>query len=100
MPAVQHRLVSWRPSLLPRTIRIPLPADDPELEKKLAAEAGRGKPPPAPSRPLAPDDDDEDDEDDELELDDDDDDEDLVVFTAKEAAGALATIYGFVKPLL
>ncbi len=33
------------------------------------------------------------------ELDDDDDDEDLVVFTAKEAAGALATIYGFVRPL-
>ena len=40
------------------------------------------------------------DEDDELELDDDEDDEDLVVFTAKEAAGALATIYGFVKPYL
>ena len=39
-------------------------------------------------------------EDDELELDDDEDDEDLVVFTAKEAAGALATIYGFVKPFL
>ena len=31
-------------------------------------------------------------EDDELELDDDDDDEDLVVFTAKEAAGAMATV--------
>ena len=29
----------------------------------------------------------------ELELDDDEDDEDLVVFTAKEAAGALATVY-------
>jgi ATP-binding cassette, subfamily B, bacterial len=28
------------------------------------------------------------------------DDEDLVVFTAKEAAGALATIYAFVKPYL
>jgi len=32
--------------------------------------------------------------------DDDEDDEDLVVYTAKEAAGALATIYRFVKPLL
>jgi len=42
--------------------------------------------------------DDEDQEDDELELDDED--EDLVVFTAREAAGALATIVGFVKPYL
>jgi ATP-binding cassette subfamily B protein len=41
-----------------------------------------------------------DDEDDELDIDDDGDDEDLVVFTAKEAAGALATIYAFVKPFL
>ena len=48
----------------------------------------------------APADDDKDDEEDELELDDDDDDEDLVVFTAKEAAGAMATIYGFVRPYL
>src|SRR4051812_1264852 len=31
---------------------------------------------------------------------DDEEDEDLVVFTAKEAAGALATIYAFVKPFL
>src|SRR5258705_591791 len=81
--------------------RNPASADDPELEKKLAVEAGAaspvagGKPANAP-----PDDDDEDDEDDELELDDDDDDEALVVFTAKEAAGALSTIYSFVKPLL
>ena len=30
----------------------------------------------------------------------DEDDEELVVYTAKEAAGALATIYGFVKPFL
>src|SRR3984957_8498697 len=44
--------------------------------------------------------DDEDDDDDELEGDDEEHDEDLVVFTAKEAAGALATIYGFVKPFL
>ncbi|GAA0007440.1 ABC transporter ATP-binding protein [Bradyrhizobium diazoefficiens] len=49
---------------------------------------------------LEDDEDDEDEEDDELELDDDDEDEDLVVFTAREAAGALATILGFVKPYL
>src|SRR3984885_5574011 len=47
-----------------------------------------------------PADDDEEDEGDELELDDDEDDEELVVYTAKEAAGALATIYGFIKPFL
>src|SRR5215467_9221173 len=53
----------------------------------------------------APPDDAEEDEDegeeDELELElDDDEDEDLVVFTAQEAAGALSTVYGFVKPFL
>jgi len=48
---------------------------------------------------LPPDDDGQDDED-ELELEGDEDDEELVVYTAKEAAGALATIYGFVKPFL
>ena len=47
----------------------------------------------------------DDDEDDELEVEpeleeDDDDEEDLVVFTAREAAGALATVYRFVKPHL
>ncbi len=87
--------------------RNPASADDPELEKKLALEA-------APAAPVAgakaagvkaagappDDDDDEEDDDDELELDDDEDDEELVVYTAKEAAGALATIYGFVKPFL
>ncbi|OKO87002.1 ABC transporter ATP-binding protein [Bradyrhizobium sp. AS23.2] len=62
-----------------------------ELDDKLAAAA---KP------DLEDDEDDEDEEDDELELDDDDEDEDLVVFTAREAAGALATILGFVKPFL
>jgi ATP-binding cassette subfamily B protein len=40
------------------------------------------------------------DEENELEIEDDDDEEDLVVFTAKEAAGALATIWAFVKPYL
>ncbi len=43
---------------------------------------------------------DEEDEDDLLELDDDDEDEDLVVFTAREAAGALATVWGFIRPYL
>ena len=81
----------------------PASADDPvapELEKKPAvgtapatrAAGGKTAAPPPP--------DDDDDEDDEPEIDDDEDDEDLVVFTAKEAAGALATVYAFVKPFL
>jgi ATP-binding cassette, subfamily B, bacterial len=73
--------------------------DDPELKKKLAAGADSGVPGGKAST-APPADDDEEDEDEELELDEDEDDEDLVVFTAKEAAGALATIYGFVKPYL
>src|SRR5580692_8819683 len=57
------------------------------VEKRLANTANRtGGGKPAASSPV----DDEDDE----------DDEELVVFTAKEAAGALATIYAFVKPFL
>jgi ATP-binding cassette subfamily B protein len=75
-------------------------ADDPvasELAAKLAAAAASrtgGKP--AATSPV-----DDDDDEDEDELDEDeDDDEELVVFTAKEAAGALATIYAFVKPFL
>ncbi|MEO8322496.1 MAG: ABC transporter ATP-binding protein, partial [Bradyrhizobium sp.] len=79
--------------------RNPASADDPELEKKLAVEAASSGPVAGGKAAGAPPDDDEDD-DDELELDDDDDDEDLVVFTAKEAAGALSTIYAFVKPHL
>jgi len=77
----------------------PASADDPELAKKLAAGAAPaggvagGK---AADTPPS----DEEDKDDKIELDDDDDDEDLVVFTAKEAAGAMATIYGFVRPYL
>jgi len=78
--------------------RKPASADDPELEKKLVIEAleaaGVGKAAGAP-----PGSDKEDDEA-ELELDDDEDDEDLVVFTAKEAAGAMATMYGFTKPFV
>lgn len=80
--------------------RNPASADDPELEKKLAVEPGAAGPAVGGKAASAPDDDDEEDEDDELELDDDDDDEDLVVFTAKEAAGALSTIFAFVKPIL
>jgi ATP-binding cassette, subfamily B, bacterial len=81
--------------------QVPAGADDPaapELRKKLAADTD------APRRaigdkPLPPDDEDKDD-DEALDLDEDEEDEDLVVFTAKEAAGALATIYAFVKPYL
>jgi ATP-binding cassette subfamily B protein len=77
-------------------------ADDPkalEAEKKLTAaiEAGGRI---ATDKAQPPADDEEDGEDNELELDDDEDDEELVVYTAKEAAGALATIYAFVKPFL
>ncbi|MFQ3454593.1 ABC transporter ATP-binding protein [Bradyrhizobium sp. UFLA01-814] len=74
-------------------------ADDPELKKKPASgppvAAASTKPAAAPA-----DDEEDEDADDEFELDDDDDDEDLVVFTAKEAAGALSTIFGFVRPIL
>jgi ATP-binding cassette, subfamily B, bacterial len=74
-------------------------SDASELDAKLAAAAATrtgGKP--AAASPV--DDDDEDDAgEDELD-EDDEDDEELVVFTAKEAAGALATIYAFVKPFL
>ena len=65
-------------------------SDAVEAEKKLAAGI----------ESKLPADDEAADEDDELELDDDEDDEELVVYTAKEAAGALATIYGFIKPFL
>jgi len=80
----------------------PASVDDPELAKKLALEAASAGTAAGAKAAGAPSDDDdgEDEDDDELELDDDDDDEDLVVFTAKEAAGAVATIYGFVKPYL
>ncbi|HEX9208933.1 MAG TPA: ABC transporter ATP-binding protein [Bradyrhizobium sp.] len=61
-----------------------------ELEDKLVAG----------EKPELEDDKNDEDEDDGLELDDHDEDEDLVVFTAREAAGALATIWGFVKPHL
>src|SRR6516225_9689708 len=73
----------------------PLP---PESEKEpLAAAAVRV----IPDKAAAPQSkDDEEDGDEALALEDDEEDEDLVVFTAKEAAGALATMWGFVKPYL
>jgi len=81
---------------------MPAAADDaaaPALDEKLAAAAkaaGRV----ADDKPAAATPDDDDEDDDELDLEDDEEDEDLVVFTAKEAAGALATIYAFIKPIL
>jgi ATP-binding cassette, subfamily B, bacterial len=78
-------------------------ADDPaapELEKKLAAGDASDRVADGKATMPPPSDDDDNDDDDELDIDDDEDDEDLVVFTAKEAAGALATIYAFVKPFL
>jgi ATP-binding cassette, subfamily B, bacterial len=69
-------------------------ADETAVSGKAVAASGADK-------PELPPDDDEKREDDELELAlDDEEDEDLVVFTAQEAAGALATIYNFVTPYL
>ncbi|KJC62156.1 multidrug ABC transporter ATPase [Bradyrhizobium sp. LTSPM299] len=78
----------------------PAVADDPEMKKKLAAASGAPVSAASAKASAAPADDDDDEDDDELEFDDDEDDEDLVVFTAKEAAGALSTIFSFVKPFL
>jgi ATP-binding cassette, subfamily B, bacterial len=69
-----------------------------------SAVPGAGKPQPAVkqmvgAKPAKPSDDEDEGEEDELELDDEED-EDLVVFTAQEAAGALSTVYAFVKPFL
>jgi ATP-binding cassette, subfamily B, bacterial len=84
--------------------QLPAAGDDPvapELEKKPVGAIGTadraiGGKVVASSAP-----DDEYDDDDDLDSEDDDeDDEDLVVFTAREAAGALATVYAFVKPFL
>lgn len=73
----------------------------PDKQKLAAEEAAELDDKLAAAKPdLEDDEDEEGEEDDELELDDDDEDEDLVVFTAREAAGALATILGFVKPFL
>jgi ATP-binding cassette subfamily B protein len=82
---------------------IPAPADDPaapKLDKKLAADRDAAHRVIGDKGPVSPPPDDEDKEDDAVEIEDDEDDEDLVVYTAKEAAGALATIYAFVQPFL
>jgi ATP-binding cassette subfamily B protein len=69
-------------------------ADEADVRRKAAGVIAADKPAPPP-------DDEDDDEDDELDMElDDEEDEDLVVFTAQEAAGALATIYSFVTPYL
>jgi ATP-binding cassette, subfamily B, bacterial len=90
------------PRPLPSDDKTPASADEqalPEAGKEVAASAAmRIVPDKVPAPP--PDDEDNYEGDDELELADDEDDEDLVVFTAKEAAGALATIWAFVKPHL
>jgi ATP-binding cassette subfamily B protein len=81
----------------------PASADDPvapELDEKLAGKADAGSRVVADKASATSPADDEGEDDDGLEIDDDEEDEDLVVYTAKEAAGALATIYAFVKPLL
>jgi ATP-binding cassette subfamily B protein len=90
--------------LPPSDDRIPAAADEPvppELDKKRAAATAASRVVGGKAAASPPDDEDDDEEDDDdLELDDDEDDEELVVFTAKEAAGALATVYAFVKPFL
>lgn len=75
----------------------PVPSTKPPLPTKPEKAKGAAK-------PVVKDDDEDDeddDEDDETDAgDDDDEDEDLVVFTAREAAGALGTIYAFTRPFL
>jgi ATP-binding cassette, subfamily B, bacterial len=78
----------------------PASADDPvaaELDETLAKTDASGRVVADKTTAIPPSDEEEDDE---LDLDDEEEGEDLVVFTAKEAAGALATIYAFVKPFL
>jgi len=82
--------------------KIAAPADGPaapELDKKIAADT-EAAPRTIGDKAAASSPPDDEDDDHELDIDDDEDDEDLVVFTAKEAAGALATIYAFIKPFL
>jgi ATP-binding cassette, subfamily B, bacterial len=73
--------------------------DELELKKRPAVESDRAIPFSDDKAAPSPGDDDDEDEDG-LQFEDDEEDEDLVVFTAREAAGALATIYGFVQPYL
>src|ERR1700761_7993982 len=84
----------------------PLSDEKPLAEAGDLAASRSGKPQGGAKHPAAPPEDEDQDDDggeDELELElelDDDEDEDLVVFTAQEAAGALSTVYAFVKPFL
>jgi ATP-binding cassette subfamily B protein len=83
--------------------KVPASKEDalaPELDKKLATAPGASGRVIGDKAAAPPSDDHDDEDDDELDLEDDEEDEDLVVFTAREAAGALATIYAFVKPFL
>jgi ATP-binding cassette, subfamily B, bacterial len=82
--------------------RLTASVDDPaamEAEKRRLTAAETAARISGDKKPSLPPDDEEED-DDELELEDGEDDEDLPIYTAKEAAGALATIYEFVKPFL
>src|SRR5262245_59979156 len=92
------------PKPLPSDEKLPVAADDqaaletakepaPSASVRVVAEKAARPPPP-------PEEDDTGDDEPELELDDEQDEEHLVGFTAREAAGALATMYGFVKPYL
>lgn len=69
-----------------------------ELEPRLPAAVALA--PGDKPAPPADDDEEEDEEDELIELDEDDEDEDLVVYSAKEAAGAFATLYRFTRPFL
>ncbi len=80
---------------------VPEPDAKPAAGPDAAARIAMLKPPSSAPAPVDDDGDEADqDEDEDLDLDDDEEDEDLVVFTAREAAGALATVYHFVRPFL
>jgi ATP-binding cassette subfamily B protein len=105
-PKVPHQaptLSSEPDKLADAADSMPSPLDEEIAVRASAGLPGSTRPPVTkPSHPAkSPSSDDGDDEDDDAdEPDDDEDDEDLVVFTAREAAGALATIYGFIRPFL
>src|SRR6516162_2200016 len=91
------------PRPLPSDEKPPASTDEaalPETEKEPLASAAVRVMPDKAVAPRPSEDDDDDEGDEALALEDDEEDEDLVVFTAKEAAGALATIWAFIKPYL
>jgi len=91
------------PRPLPSDEKPPASTDEaalPETEKEPLASAAVRVIPDKAVAPRPSEDDDDDEGDEALALEDDEEDEDLVVFTAKEAAGALATMWGFIKPYL